>query len=102
MLEFDFFFRQLKMGQFIDETCFFFRDDKNKEEHCIGYLPQFKKPYWVGLCDIENDCEFETAEELVDAKIFGGRSLRERWNEVVIFQIEGLCLESWLDNRNCS
>lgn len=51
-MDWDFFFRQLAAGMNIDETCFYFSDDPNEEEHYLGYLPQYDKPYWVGYCDI--------------------------------------------------
>lgn len=50
----------------------------------MGFLFGSKKPYWVGYCDIENGCEFESANELVDPPIFDGKSLRARWNDVII------------------
>ncbi|MGN0612362.1 MAG: hypothetical protein ACI4JB_00540 [Porcipelethomonas sp.] len=61
------------IGDGIDETVFYFDDDPDKTEHYIGYLPQYDKPYWAGYCDIENGCEFSTAEELFGAKIYDGR-----------------------------
>ena len=51
-MDWDFFFRELTVGMNIDETCFYFSDDPNEEEHYLGYLPQYDKPYWVGYCDI--------------------------------------------------
>jgi hypothetical protein len=95
-MEWNFFFRQLEAGINIDETCFYFKDDPDKNEHFLGYLPQYEKPYWVGYCDVKDGCEFENANELVDAPIFDGKSLRERWNNTVICSIEGCCLEDWL------
>lgn len=97
-LEFDFFFRQLEAGLNIDETCFFFADDPEEEEHYLGYLPQYDKPYWVGFCDVENGTEFETAEELVNAPIFNGKSLKNRWSDVRICGIEGFPLDDWLES----
>ncbi len=97
-LDYDFFFKQLKAGMSIDETCFYFLDDPEKSEHCIGFLPQYKTPYWIGDCDISNGCEYKTAEELVDAKVFDGKSLKERWPSVRILSIFGICLDDWLKN----
>ena len=97
LLDYDFFYKQLSAGIMIDETCFYFKDDPAKEEHYLGYLPQYDKPYWVGYCDIPDGTEFFTAEELVNAKIFNGSSLKERWDHVRIISIEGICLESWLE-----
>ena len=97
-MDWEFFLRELTVGVNIDETCFYFSDDPNEEEHYLGYLPQYDKPYWVGYCDIDGGCDFDTAEELVQAKIFNGKSLKERWNRVVICSIEGLSYEDWLED----
>lgn len=95
-MDWAFFYKQLESGKNIDETCFYFADDPGKNEHYLGCLPQYEKPFWVGYCDIENGCEFESAAELVNAPIFDGRTLKERWNQVKICSIEGLDVESWL------
>ncbi len=95
-LDFECFFQQLLKGIWIDETCFYFVDDPNRVERFLGYLPQYDMPYWVGYCDIPNGTEFNTADELVNAKIYDGKSLKERWEEVRIISIEGISLESWL------
>lgn len=96
-ISFDDFYKQLEIGETIDETSFYFLDDEKEEEHYLGFLPHFEKPYWVGYCDIENGTEFYTAEELVNAKIFDGKSLKERWNQVCITSILGMDIEDWLE-----
>lgn len=95
-MEWTFFFKQLDAGVMINETCFYFSDDPSEEEHYLGYLSQSEKPYWVGYCDIRDGCEFETASELVNAPIYDGKSLKSRWNEVVIVSIEGLPFDDWM------
>ena len=95
-MDWDYFYKQLEAGVNIDETCFYFSDGPDDDEHYLGYIPEFEKPYWVGYCDIEDGCVFDSAKELVDAKIFDGKSLRERWDKVVIVSIEGCCLEDWI------
>ena len=95
-LEYDYFFRQLKAGVSINETCFYFMDDPQESDHYIGYLPKYEEPYWVGYCDIPDGCDYRSAEELLEAKIFDGKSLRERWTNVCIVSIEGICLKDWI------
>ena len=95
-LDYDYFFKQLKAGASINETCFYFADDPHESDHYIGYLPQYEEPYWVGDCDLPEGCEYSTAEELTEAKIFDGKSLKERWNNVRIVSIEGMGLADWL------
>lgn len=85
-------FQAVGSGVSIDETCFYFTDDPHETEYYLGFLPQFDKPYWVGDCDIPDGCEYDTAEELVEAKIFDGKSLKERWSNVRIMSIWGIGL----------
>lgn len=99
-MEWDFFFERLSKGNNIDETCFYFTDEPDESEHYLGFLPEYEKPYWVGCCDMPNGKEYYTAEELVNDKIYNGKSLKERWSEVRICSIEGICLEDWLANMS--
>ena len=77
-------------GEFIDETEFFFADDPEETDHMIGFLPEYDKPYWCGHCDVQDGCEFSTAVELFNARIFDGKSIRERWDTFVLTNIGGL------------
>ena len=79
----------------IDETTFFFKDDARKAEHFIGYQPQYESPYWIGYCDVEGGCDFKTAKELFDAPVFEGRSLKDRWDDVVLISIGGISIDEW-------
>ncbi len=84
----------------IDETSFIFRDDPRKIEHYIGYIPPHELPYWVGYCDVEGGCDFKTAKELFEAPILGGKSIKDRWNEVEIITIGGINIDEW-DEKFC-
>lgn len=82
----------------VDETLFYFDDEpENQQEHYLGWLREYDKPYWVGYCDIPNGGEFFTAREMLEAKIFEGKSIKDRWEHVVIVNIGGFCWEEWLD-----
>lgn len=69
------FCRHLEGGMNIDETYFYFSNDPN---------------------ETKDGCELKSATELVDAPIFDGKSLRERWDKVVICSIEGVSFDKWL------
>ena len=97
-LDFEFFLRQLKTGIHVDESCFYFSDDIDKAEHHIGFLPQPEQPYLADCCDIPDGIAFQTAEELVDAKIYQGKSLRERWDCVRFINIGGVSFDYWLNH----
>ena len=101
--EYEFVFKQFKKGhRLVDETVFFFRSDPERDEHYIGYCPAESKPYWAGLCDLPDGTEFSTAEKLFEAKIYDGRSIRERWEDLVFESMAGIPVEeiseTWFDN----
>ena len=41
-------------------------------------------------------CEFKMASELVNAPIYDGKSLKSRWNKVVIVSIESFPVDDWI------
>lgn len=79
----------------IDETAFYFQSDPTQADHYIGYLPEYDSPYWIGLCDIPNGCDFRTAKEMFEAPVFDGKSIKDCWDEIVIFQIGGIPVDEW-------
>ena len=58
-------------------NCFYFNDDPEEDEHYLGYDSRYQNPYWVGLCDIEGGCSFSSANELVNAPIYEGKTLKD-------------------------
>jgi len=95
-MDWDFFFKQLEAGMNINETCFYFADDPEEKERYLGYMPEQERPYWVGYCDLPGGCDFKSAVELVNAPIFDGKSLKDRWDNVIICGIEGCSLDDWM------
>ena len=94
--DFDIFLHQFEINQErMDETAFYFKTDPDEIDHYIGYVAGYKKPYWTGLCDIQDGCEFSTAREMLEAPIYNGQSIKNRWAEVCIYQIGGISAEEW-------
>lgn len=61
----------------------------------------FEKPYWIGTgCDVKDGADFLTAEEMLHAKVYGGRSIKEAWDKVCVLNLGMVPLEDWF--RNCS
>lgn len=82
----------------VDETLIYFDDElENQQTHYLGCLREYDKPYWVGYCDIPDGGEFFTAKEMLEAKIFDGKSIKDRWEHVVIVNIGGFNYEEWLE-----
>lgn len=80
----------------VDETSFYFGDDPKETEHCIGWIQKYEKPYRAGYCDIPDGCEYGTAKELPEAEIFDGRSIKDRWEQVVFADIGGIDPKEWI------
>lgn len=69
--------------------------DNNKFDDCwIGYSENFNE-YWFGLPDGNNDYDYKTVEEILNASVFDGKSMHELWNKVRFYSINGLGAEDW-------
>lgn len=95
-LHIDYLIQEFKAGMNVDETSFTFEKDNQDLLRYIGYSENDPLPYWAGLCDLPNGGRFQTADELFEAKIYDGKSLKERWDEVTIYSINSLPLDDWL------
>ncbi|TCL60559.1 hypothetical protein EDD76_102257 [Kineothrix alysoides] len=95
-MDYDYFVKQLNSGISVDEIRFEIIGDTEYNDCYIGYQSPYEKPYWAGLCDIKDGCEFRTAKELVNAKIYRGKSIKELWDRIELITLAGVCLEDWL------
>ncbi|HEM2826483.1 TPA: hypothetical protein U0650_001431 [Streptococcus suis] len=94
-LQYDYFLQEFEAGMNVDETAFRFETDNQDTLRYIGYSGN-EAPYWAGLSDLPDGGRFNTAQELFEAKIYDGQSLKERWSEVKIYSILSLPLDDWL------
>ena len=95
-LHIDYLIQEFRAGMNVDETSFSFEKDNQDLIRYIGYSENEPLPYWAGLCDLPDGRRFRTADELFEAKIYDGKSLKERWDEVTIYSINSLPLDDWL------
>ena len=95
-LQIDYLIQEFKAGMNVDETSFSFEKDNQDLLRYIGYSENEPLPYWAGLCDLPDGGRFQTVDELFEAKIYDGKSLKERWDEVTIYSINSLPLDDWL------
>ena len=63
------------------------------------YLVKLKESFG-SLDEMPSRKQSEEFEELVTAPIYNGMSLKERWDNVVITEIEGICVEDWYKYMN--
>lgn len=98
-LDFDLFFSRLCDVEFqnvIDETNFYIENDPEYDCCWLGRL-NGPTPFWYGLtADGSQAYEYATAQELVDAKVFHGKSLREVWAQVRFYSIGNIDPDTWL------
>ena len=80
----------------VDESSLSCDKDNQDFRRYIGYSENEPLPYWAGLCDLPDGRRFRTADELFEARIYDGKSLKERWDEVTIYSINSLPLDDWL------
>lgn len=80
----------------VDETSFYFIDDPHYTEHMLGYLPKYAKSYWIGYCDVPDGCEYDNAFELLTAKVYDGKSMKERWEQIVFSTIGAIDIDDWM------
>ena len=97
VLDFDLFLKLLDEKDYAGEIGFRFSSEDESTERFIGSTDK-NGLYWAGDCDVPG-CEFKTANELLNAKIYGGKSLKERWDDVVICEIDAIWLDEWLEFR---
>lgn len=69
-------------------------EGEDTERH-FGYSEQSRR-YWAEPCDIPDGLEFRKMPELLNAAIFGGKSLIERWQDIHWDTVEGMRLDDWI------
>lgn len=95
-LQLDYLLQEIKARKMVDEISFVFESDSDEVLRFIGVSDDEEAPYWVGLSDVPDGRGFKEIDELFNAKIYDGKSLKERWSEVIIYSIAGLSLDDWL------
>lgn len=100
-LDLDFFLsglRAMRIVPYCSETSFCIEDDAEYGYCWLGCL-RGETPYWFGLVpDGSQTHEFSTAEELIDAKVFRGKSIRELWPKVRFYTIGDIDPTTWLSH----
>lgn len=105
-MDFDLFLRCLtEAHDAIDETEFMFLDDMDRDACMLGYIDcggidgerrGVDNHYWIGNgCDVNDGMEFTSAEALLEAKVYGGRSISEAWDEVCVLHFGYVPLDIW-------
>lgn len=95
---FSWFLALFRNNAYVDETTFYFEGEEPGDQHYLGCLPNIdpERPYWAGYSDIPDGFDAATPEELFDLPYYDGKSLRERWREVHIYEIGLVPLEDYI------
>lgn len=92
-MELLFFHELLNSKENVGEISFRFSDDDETTERYIGYDPNVSDashPYWAGNSDAPGVRTFKSASDLMSAEIYGKKSLNQRWNDVILREIDGV------------
>ena len=90
----------------IDETEILFLDDPGRGACIMGYIPhdcgeEEDRPYWIGSgCDVKGGAEFASPEALLNAPVYGGRSIAGAWKQVCVLHLGMVPLDIWF--KACS
>lgn len=83
-----------------NEDCFIGSTNQIFCDSSLRPLSHGETCYWAGCgCDIPNGTEFSSAQALFDAPIYGGRSIRDRWDEITWHEIDGWMTPEDFDAR---
>lgn len=95
-IHYDYILQEIKARKIVDEIAFAFESDSDETLRLIGISYDVEEPYWVVPSDSPDRKRFKEIDELFKAKIYEGKSLKERWSEVIIYGISGQSLDDWL------
>ncbi|HEL2401917.1 TPA: hypothetical protein TZS69_000873 [Streptococcus suis] len=95
-LQYDYFLQEFEAGMMPGEINFSFETDEESELRSFGYSKEVEQPYWIRENKQTDERRFTNSAPLFSSPLFDGKSLRERWYEVVIYSIAGQSLNDWL------
>ncbi|MGT2772455.1 hypothetical protein [Streptococcus marimammalium] len=95
-IQLDYLLQEIKARKIVNEITFAFESDSDDLLRFIGVSDDVEGFYWLGLSDSPNSKQFKEVDELFNAKIYDGKSLKERWSEVIIYGIADQSLDDWL------
>ncbi|MGN0523360.1 MAG: aminoglycoside 6'-N-acetyltransferase [Eubacterium sp.] len=94
-IPYDIFREKLNKRENIFENSFEIVGNYKFDDCWIGYIEEFNE-YWFGLTpDGNNTYEYKTADEILNAPVFDGKSMHELWDKVNFYSINGLGAEEW-------
>ena len=80
------FIDQINGKKIMAETGFYFSDDRWRTPYLLICHRMMIQPI-LSRAGLRKEYRFSTAEEMGEAKIFNGKSLKEKWDKVVLFPI---------------
>ncbi|HFU4202989.1 TPA: hypothetical protein ACGO8F_000561 [Streptococcus suis] len=101
-LQYDYFLQEFEAGMMPGEINFSFETDDVDVLRSFGYSKEAEQPYWIRENKHMDERSFTSSAPLFSSLLFDGKSLRERWNEVVIYSIAGQSLNDWLSHADHS
>ncbi len=96
-IKYDYFRERLIAKDGVYEINFHITDNEDYQDVWMGYCNEHKE-YWFGRIkgSEENGYDFETADELLNAKVFDGKSMVELWDKAEFDLINGVSTHTWV------
>ena len=96
-IPFNVFRQKLIAGDHVYKNHFYIEDNDKYDDCRIGFNDDYDKPYWFGLTpDGNNAYKFKTADEILSAKVFDGKSLKDLWSRVYFYSLNGMDPKDWV------
>ncbi len=81
------FLKKIEETANMTEFQFYFSNDLLRRKFDIIYHRMKVQPFCIKKSNDQKSYDFSTVEEMAEAKIFNGKSLREEWDHVVFTSI---------------
>lgn len=99
-IKYEYFREKLIEKDSVWEINFSIIGNEDYQDVWMGYCDEHKL-YWFSRMKgaEENGYDFETADELLNAKVFNGKSMAELWDKIEFDSINGVCTHTWVWRR---
>lgn len=86
--DYDQFYAELRDAWLMSEWTFYFSDDPFRKQYLIICHRMRIMPYTIQKLPSGKVFSFNTAEELLTAKLFRGKTIKDKWNQIVFAETE--------------
>lgn len=97
-IRYDYFRERLIKKDDICEINFSITGNNDYQNCWMGYSDD-EDCYWFGLSDAKQSYDYKTADDILNAKVFDGKSMCELWDKVEFYTVNGVSSHTWVWRR---